>query len=55
MINAIRLAENDDSEVCDSDYQIGHVLFSNGVNREFTVRALKCRSDDKQHKNSWKR
>ena len=41
MISAVRLGENDDSEVCDSDYQIGHLLFSNGVKWEFDSKSSK--------------
>ena len=43
----IRKAVNDDSEVCDSISQIGHFLGFIGLREDFTVRTLKCHSDDK--------
>ena len=50
MISTIREAKNDYYEACDSVLQIGHLLGRNRVQRDFTLTALKCHFDDKQHK-----
>ena len=55
----IRLASNDDTEACDSIFQIGHVLGQNvvqwGFDRKSSKMSLwyvasKCRSDGKHSK-----
>ena len=51
----IRKAVNDDSEMCDSISQIGHVLGLIGVRENFTVRASNCCCDDKHHRTRFKR
>ena len=51
----IRKAVNDDSEMCDTISQIGHVLGLIGLRENFTVRAPNCRCDDKHHRARVKR
>ena len=51
----IRKAVNDDSEMCDSISQIGHVLGLIGLRENFTVRASNCCCDDKHHRTRVKR
>ena len=51
----IRKAVNNDSEMCDSISQIGHVLGLIGVRENFTVRAPNCCWDDKHHRTRFKR
>ena len=46
----IRKAANDDSEMCDSISQIGHVLGLIGLRENFTVRAPNCCCDNKHHR-----
>ena len=51
----IRKAGNDDSEMCESISQIGHVLGLIGLRENFTVRAPNCCCDDKHHRTRLKR
>ena len=51
----IRKAVNDDSEMCDSISQIGHVLGRIGLRENFTVRAPNYCCDDKHHTTRLKR
>ena len=51
----IRKAVNDDSEMCVSISQIGHVLGLIGLRENFTVRAPNCCCDDKHHRARLKR
>ena len=51
----IRKAVNDDSEMCDSISQIGHVLGLKGLRENFTVRAPNCCCDYLTHNTSLKR
>ena len=51
----MKKAVNDDSEICDSVSQIGHVLGLIGLRENFTVRARNCCCDDKHHKTRLKR
>ena len=46
----IRKAGNDDSEMCDSISQTGHVLGFIGLRENFTVRAPNCCCDNKHHR-----
>lgn len=55
MISTIRLPENGDSKACNSILKIGHLLVSNFVSKNNTVRTPKYRSDDKDHKTEEKR
>ena len=51
----IRKAVNDDSEMCDSISQIGHVLGLIGLTENLTIRAPNCCCDDKHHRTRSKR
>ena len=51
----IRKAVNDDSEMCDSISQIGHVLGFIGLRENFTVRAPNYCCHDKHHRTRLKR
>ena len=51
----IRKAVNDDSEMCDTISQIGHVLGLIGLRENLTVRAPNCCCDDKHHRGRFKR
>ena len=51
----IRKAVNDDSEVCDSISQLGHVLGFIGLRENFTVRAPNYCCHDKHHRTRLKR
>ena len=51
----IRKAGNNDSQMCDSISQIGHVLGLIGLRENFTVRAPNCCWDDKHHRARLKR
>ena len=51
----IRKAVNDDSEMCDTISQIGHVLGFIGLRENFTVRAPNFCWDDKHHRTRLKR
>ena len=51
----IRKAVNDDSEMCDSISQIGHVLGLIGLRENFTVRAPNCCCADNHYKTRLKR
>ena len=51
----IRKAGNDDSEMCESISQIGHVLGLIGLRENFTVRAPNCCCDNKHHRTRLKR
>ena len=51
----IRKAGNNDSQMCDSISQIGHVLALIGLRENFTVRAPNCCWDDKHHRARLKR
>ena len=51
----IRKALNDDSQMCDSISQIGHVLGLIGFRENFTVRAPNCCCDHKHHETRLKR
>ena len=51
----IRKGRNDDSEMCESICQIGHVLGLIGLRENFTVGAPNCCCDDKQHRTRLKR
>ena len=46
---------NDNSGMCDSISQIGHVLALIGLGENFTVRAPNCCWDDKHHRTRLKR
>ena len=50
MISTRRLRVNNDSEACNSIFQIGHLLVRNGLRETFPVRSPECRFDDKHHK-----
>ena len=50
----IRKAVNDDSEICDSISEIGHVLGLIGLRENFTVTAPNCCCDYLTHKTSLK-
>ena len=52
MINTIKLAENNDSEACDSTLQIGHLWVVMAFGENFRVRGPQCLSDDKNRKTS---
>ena len=51
----IRKAGNDDSEMCDSISQTGHVLGFIRLRENFTVRAPNCCCDDNHHTTRLKR
>ena len=51
----IRQVVNNDSEMCDSVSQFGHVLGLIGLRENFTVRTPNCRCDDKHDKTPLKR
>ena len=46
---------NDDSEMCDTISQIGHVLGLIGLRENLTVRAPNCCCDHKHHRARFKR
>ena len=50
MIICKRLPENDDSEAFDSVLQYVIVSFIMGFNKNFKVRVLKCRFDERHQK-----
>ena len=52
LISTTSLTQSNYSEASDSILKIGHLLGRNGFCENFTVRAPKCRFDDKHHKTS---
>ena len=53
MISTITLAEKDDLKVSPSIYKFTVFWVVMGLSEDLSVRAPKCRSDEKQHKISW--